>query len=47
MDKVAVVCPLGHNNNDARGRVIYIGAIADPGSDTTHACSFSSSKLTI
>jgi hypothetical protein len=39
MDEVAVVCPPDCNNNDARGRVIYVGAIADPGGDTTYACS--------
>jgi hypothetical protein len=47
MDKVALPCPPGPNNNDARGQVIYIGAIADPGGGTTHACSSSSSKLMV
>jgi hypothetical protein len=37
MDEVVVVCPLGRNNNDARGRTIYVGVVADPGGGTTHA----------
>jgi hypothetical protein len=47
MDEVVVACPPGHNNNDAHGRAIYVGVIADPGGGTTHACSSSSSKLMI
>jgi hypothetical protein len=39
MDEVAVACPPACNNNDARGRAIYIGAVADPGGGTTYACS--------
>jgi hypothetical protein len=39
MDEVAVACPPTCNNNDARGRAIYVGAIADPGGGTTYACS--------
>jgi hypothetical protein len=39
MDEVAVVCPPACNNNDARGRAIYVGAVADPGGGTTYACS--------
>jgi hypothetical protein len=45
MDVVVVACPPGHNNNDARGRAIYIRAVADPDGVTTHVCSFLSSKL--
>jgi hypothetical protein len=30
MNEVAVACPLAYNNSDARGRVIYVGAIAVP-----------------
>jgi hypothetical protein len=44
MDEVAVACPLGHNNNDTRGRAIYVGAVVDSGDGTTHACSSSSGK---
>jgi hypothetical protein len=44
MDEVAVVCPLGRNNNNARGQAIYIKAIANPGGGTTHACSFPSAS---
>jgi hypothetical protein len=47
MDKVAIACPPGHNNNDAHDQAIYIGAITDPGGGTTHACSSSSSKLMV
>jgi hypothetical protein len=47
MDKVVVACPPGRNNNDAHGRVIYIGVITDLGGGTTHAYSSSSSKLMI
>jgi hypothetical protein len=47
MDEVAVACPPGRNNNDARGRAIYVGAVTDLGGGTTHACSSSSSKLMI
>jgi hypothetical protein len=39
MDEVAVACPPARNNSDARGRAIYVGAVADTGSGTTHACS--------
>jgi hypothetical protein len=39
MDEVAVACPPVCNNNDARGRAIYVGAVADPGGGTTYACS--------
>jgi hypothetical protein len=39
MDEVAVACPPACNNNDARGRAIYVGAVADPGGGTTYACS--------
>jgi hypothetical protein len=39
MDEVAVACPPAYNNNDARGRAIYVGAVADPGGGTTYACS--------
>jgi hypothetical protein len=39
MDEVAVVCPPACNNNDARGRAIYVGAVFDPGGGTTYACS--------
>jgi hypothetical protein len=39
MDKVAVACPPACNNNDARGRAIYIGAVADPDGGTTYAYS--------
>jgi hypothetical protein len=45
MDVVFVACPPGHNNNDARGRAIYIRDVADPDGVTTHVCSFLSSKL--
>ena len=38
MDEVAVACPPACNNNDARGRAIYVGAVADPGGGTTYAC---------
>jgi hypothetical protein len=47
MDEVVVVCPLDHNNNDAHGRAIYIGATANPGGGTTHAYSSSSSKVMV
>jgi hypothetical protein len=47
IDEVVVACPPGHNNNDAHGWAIYVGAVADPGGGTTHACSSSSSKLMI
>jgi hypothetical protein len=47
IDEVAVACPLGYNNNDARGEVIYVRAVADSGGGTTHACSSLSSKLMI
>jgi hypothetical protein len=47
IDEVAIACPPGRNNNDARGRTIYVGVVADPSSGTTHACSSSSSKLMI
>jgi hypothetical protein len=47
MDEVVVACPLGRNNNDTRGRAIYVGAITDPGGGTTCACSSSSSKLMV
>jgi hypothetical protein len=39
MDEVAIACPPACNNNDARGRAIYVGAVADPGGGTTYACS--------
>jgi hypothetical protein len=39
MDKVVVACPPACNNSDARGRAIYVGAVADPGGGTTYACS--------
>jgi hypothetical protein len=39
MDEVAVACPPACNNNDARGRAIYVEAVADPGDSTTYACS--------
>jgi hypothetical protein len=39
MDEVAVACPPACNNNDARGRAIYIGVVADPGGGTTYVCS--------
>jgi hypothetical protein len=39
MDEVAVACPPASNNNGTRGRVIYVGAVADPGGGTTYACS--------
>jgi hypothetical protein len=39
MDEVAVACPPACNNNDARGRVIYVGAVADPGGGITYVCS--------
>jgi hypothetical protein len=39
MDEVAVVCPPSCNNSDARGQVIYVGAIADPGDGSTYAYS--------
>jgi hypothetical protein len=39
MDEVAVACPPAYNNNDARGRAIYVGAVADLGGGTTYACS--------
>jgi hypothetical protein len=39
MDEVAVACPPTCNNNNARGRAIYVGAVADPGGGTTYACS--------
>jgi hypothetical protein len=39
MDEVAVACPPACNNNDARGRAIYVGAVTDPGGGTTYACS--------
>jgi hypothetical protein len=41
------ICPPGHNNNDARGRAIYVEAVADSGGDITHACSSLSSKLMV
>jgi hypothetical protein len=44
MDEVAVACP-SDRNNDAGGRAIYVGAITNLGSGTTHACLSSSSKL--
>jgi hypothetical protein len=47
MDEVAIACPSCRNNNDARGRAIYVEVIADLGGGTTHACSSSSSKLMI
>jgi hypothetical protein len=39
LDEVAVACPPACNNSDARGRAIYVGAVADPGGGTTYACS--------
>jgi hypothetical protein len=39
MDEVVIACPLACNNNDAYGRAIYVGAVADPGGGTTYACS--------
>jgi hypothetical protein len=39
MDEVAVACPPACNNNDARGRVIYVEAVADPGGGITYVCS--------
>jgi hypothetical protein len=47
MDEVVVACPPGRNNNNARGRVIYVGAVTNLGGGTTHACSSSSNKLMI
>jgi hypothetical protein len=47
MDEVAIACPPGRNNNEARGRVIYVGVVADASGGTTHACSSSSSKLMV
>jgi hypothetical protein len=47
MDKIVVACPLGRNNNDARGRAMYDRAITDPGGGTTHVCSSSTSKLMV
>jgi hypothetical protein len=46
-DEVDVACPTGHNNNDTCGRVIYVGVIIDPDGGTTHAYSFSLSKLMV
>jgi hypothetical protein len=46
MDEVVVACTSGRNNN-ARDWAIYVGAIADPGGDTIHACSSLSSKLMV
>jgi hypothetical protein len=39
MDEIAVACPPACNNSDARGRAIYVGAVADPGGGTTYAYS--------
>jgi hypothetical protein len=39
MDEVAVACPPACNNNDAHGRAIYVGAVADLGGGTTYTCS--------
>jgi hypothetical protein len=39
MDEIAITCPLAYNNSDARGRAIYVGAVADTGGGTTYACS--------
>jgi hypothetical protein len=39
MDEVAVACPPACNNSDAHGQAIYVGVVADPGGDTTYACS--------
>jgi hypothetical protein len=36
MDEVAVACPSDRNNNDARGRAIYVGVVVDSGGGTTH-----------
>jgi hypothetical protein len=47
MNEVAVAYPSGRNNNDAHGQAIYVRAVANPGGDTTHACSSSSSKLMV
>jgi hypothetical protein len=47
MNEVAVAYPSGRNNNDAHGQAIYVRAVANPGGDTTHACSSSSSKLIV
>jgi hypothetical protein len=47
MDEVAVVCPLGGNNNDTRGWAIYVGAVTDAGGGTTYPCSSSTSKLMV
>jgi hypothetical protein len=47
MDEVIVACPPGRNNNDTRGRAIYIGVVADSSISITHAYSSSSSKLMI
>jgi hypothetical protein len=47
MDEVVVACPPDRNNNDARGRAIYVEVIADTGGGTIHACSSSSRKLMI
>jgi hypothetical protein len=39
MDEDVVACPPACNNNDARGRAIYVGAVTDPDGGTTYACS--------
>jgi hypothetical protein len=44
MDEVVVARP-PDRNYDVRGQAIFIGAVADPGDDTIHACSSSSNKL--
>jgi hypothetical protein len=47
MDEVVVACPPCHNNNDAHGQAIYVGAVVDLGGDIIHAYSSSSSKLKV
>jgi hypothetical protein len=39
MDEVAVACPPACNNNDARDRAIYVGAVVDPDGGITYVCS--------
>jgi hypothetical protein len=47
IDEVTVACPIGCNNNNARGWVIYVRVVTYPGGGTTHACASSWSKLTV
>jgi hypothetical protein len=37
MDEVVVACPPACNNSEARGRAIYVRAVADLDGGTTHA----------